>query len=196
MVLADVLTRWHGLRYKGWSPHGPPGDAPVSPVLSTGTDEHGMKIQKAAEALGQEPKELCDRVSGRFKDLADAAGANWTHFIRTTQDNHRQAVYEIWARLQKNGYIYKGNHEGWYSVSDETFYPEKQIHEVTDTETGETYKASIETGQRVEWTSEENYKFRMSAFRDQLVEWLENNPQGVCVWTGATLDAFTTIFIS
>lgn len=179
-MLADVLARWHGLRHNGWSPAADSiGSEPTQPVLSTGTDEHGLKIQKAAEALGVQPKELCDGVSLRFKDLADVAGVHYTDFIRTTEERHRLAVNDIWDRLQRNGHIYKGSHEGWYSVSDEAFYPENQIHDVTDSASGETYKASIETGQRVEWTSEENYKFRMSAFRDQLVEWLESNPQAI-----------------
>ncbi|CAO1617768.1 unnamed protein product [Sympodiomycopsis kandeliae] len=179
MVLADVLARWNTIRYNGWSPLGPPGSTSTRPLLATGTDEHGLKIQKAAETSHTTPKELCDRVSLRFRDLADVAGMQNTDFIRTTEERHKIAVHEIWNRLEKNGYIYKGSHEGWYSVSDEAFYPEGQVHDVKDAKTGEMVKVSIETGQRVEWTSEENYKFKMTAFKDQLIQWLENDPLAI-----------------
>lgn len=88
-------------------------------------------------------------------------------------------MHEVWKRLVDRGHIYKGSHEGWYSISDEAFYPEGQIKQVTHPESGETYKVSTETGSRVEWTAEENWKFRMSAFKDKLVDWIQSNPSSI-----------------
>lgn len=177
-VLADVLSRWHQLRYRGWSPHSRPGQGVPRAILATGTDEHGLKIQKEAEIQGTTPKELCDRVSERFRALVDVAGVDYTTFIRTTDPSHEVAVKEIWKRLVEGGFIYKGTHSGWYAVSDEAFYPQGQVRKVVDSETGEEYHEAIESGKRVEWTEETNYKFKMSAFRHRLVEWLESNPTG------------------
>ncbi|KAL1922969.1 uncharacterized protein VTP21DRAFT_9345 [Calcarisporiella thermophila] len=165
-VLADTLKRYHEL-------HG------RKVILSTGTDEHGMKIQQAAEKNKETPRELCDRVSQRFRQLFDAGNISYTTYIRTTDQQHAPAVAELWNRLSANGSIYKGTHEGWYSVSDEAFYTQNQVHEKIDEKTGEKYMASIETGQRVEWTSEVNYKFRLSAYRDKLVGWLRENPDAI-----------------
>lgn len=147
-------------------------------LLSTGTDEHGIKVQKVAERQGVPPRELCDKVSRRFRDLADAGGVEYTTFIRTTEERHKLSVHEVWNRLTAAGHIYKSVHEGWYAESDEAFYPEGQIREVIDAKTGDKHHESIETGKRVEWSSEENYKFRMSRFRDRLIHWLESDPDG------------------
>lgn len=75
------------------------------------------------------------------------------------------------------GYIYKGYHEGWYSISDETFVPESQV--TTIEKDGLQVSISKETGKVVEWTKEENYKFKLSLFKDRLLEWLKSNPQGL-----------------
>ena len=108
--------------------------------------------------------------------LADAANVRYTTFIRTTDDAHKMAVKHLWKRLEERGHIYKGSHAGWYAVSDEAFYPESQIKDCKDLKTGEEYKVSIETGQRVEWAEEENYKFRLSAMAPRLLEWLNAEP--------------------
>lgn len=78
--------------------------------------------------------------------------------------------------LEENGYIYKGKHEGWYSVSDEAFYTSGQVQEALDEKTGSKIMVSTETGQPVEWTVEENYKFKLSACQDNLKQWLSANP--------------------
>lgn len=78
--------------------------------------------------------------------------------------------------LRERGYIYTSKHEGWYSVSDETFYPPSTVHLIVDPPTGRKMMVSMETGTEVQWTSEENYHFRLSAFRDQLLEFYERNP--------------------
>ncbi|KDN40177.1 hypothetical protein K437DRAFT_258764 [Tilletiaria anomala UBC 951] len=183
-IVADVLTRWSRLRSRGVSPRaGAPGDIlharSLNPVLTTGTDEHGLKMQKVAEALGEHPQKLCDRVSQRFRALADASNINYTRFIRTTDCDHKAAVRHFWKRLEQRGYIYKGSHAGWYAVSDEAFYPEAQVTDVKDEVTGETYKIAIETGQRVEWAEEENYKLKLSEMAPHLLQWLEQTPSPV-----------------
>ncbi|GAA5970087.1 hypothetical protein JCM11641_000262 [Rhodosporidiobolus odoratus] len=167
-LLADVYARYARLR-----------DPARGAVMMTGTDEHGLKIQRVAEAKGISPKELCDGVSKRFRDLAEAAGLDHQVFIRTTEDRHRTAVEHVWRELDKRGHIYKSSYEGWYAVSDEAYVPEGQVGEVSDEKSGEKYMASVETGTRVEWMKEENYKFRLSAFRDPLLKWLQSSPQPV-----------------
>jgi methionyl-tRNA synthetase len=86
--------------------------------------------------------ELCDKVSKRFQDLFDAANISYTTYIRTTEPRHAVAVKEIWDQLLARGYIYKGHHEGWYSVSDEAFYPSTHVEEKISEKTGEKYHVS------------------------------------------------------
>lgn len=150
----------------------------VRPMFSTGTDEHGLKMQKVAEAASEDPRALCDRISQRFKHLADAANISYTHFIRTTDTDHKVAVEHLWRTLRDKGHIYQGSHEGWYAVSDEAFYPEGQVKTVVG-EDGKEVRQSIETGAKVEWSQEVNYKFRLSNFQKPLVEWLRANPKAI-----------------
>ncbi|WFC96413.1 methionine--tRNA ligase [Malassezia brasiliensis] len=177
-VLADVLCRYQTLRTGGWTRNAngvyPP---PTHAQFATGTDEHGMKVQRVAESQNVSPRALCDRVSQRFRALADEANIAYTRFIRTTDSDHAVAVASFWQSLVDRGHVYLGQHEGWYAVSDEAFYPDAQVRQVT--RDGETWHESIETGQRVEWTAETNYKFRLSAFQAPLLAWLEANPRVV-----------------
>ncbi|KAI7867873.1 tRNA synthetases class I (M)-domain-containing protein [Spinellus fusiger] len=165
-VLADTLKRYYQL--KG-----------AETFLCTGTDEHGLKIQQAAEKHNKKPIEFCNEVSESFKALCKAANVDYTTFIRTTEKKHTEAVEVLWNTLVENGYIYKGEHEGWYAVSDEAFYASNQVHEVVDEKTGQKNMVAIESGQRVEWTSEENYKFKLSAFQDKLLSWITENPTAI-----------------
>lgn len=167
MVLADVLKRWAKLR----------GDEGAK--MLTGTDEHGMKVQKAAQKANTDVKLLCDHHAEQFKNLADAANISYDRFMRTTDEDHKDLVRYVWEQLNRNGYIYEAKHEGWYSVSDETFYPTGQIHKVLDPSSGLTKIVSIETGKDVEWTSETNYHFRLSAFQEPLLKHYENNPGAI-----------------
>ncbi|KAF9910859.1 methionyl-tRNA synthetase [Linnemannia zychae] len=165
-VLCDTLKRFHEMKGR-------------EAIMSTGTDEHGLKIQQAAADAGMKEIELCDQVSKRFQDLFDAANISYTTYIRTTEPRHAVAVNALWNDLWARGYIYKGHHEGWYSVSDEAFYPSAQVEEKINEKTGEKYHIATETGKRVEWTTEENYKFKLSAFTNKLTEWLDNNPDAI-----------------
>lgn len=166
MIMTDILKRWQTLRGK-------------RAILCTGTDEHGMKIQQAAARAKMEPKEFCDQGAEIFKNLALRAGVANDHFIRTTDQDHKNAVQYFWQLLREKGYIYESKHEGWYCVSDETFYPESAIEKRLDPFNGKIFMASCETGKEVEWTSEPNYHFRLSAFRDRLLEFYNANPQFV-----------------
>jgi methionyl-tRNA synthetase len=163
MVLTDILKRWQVLKGR-------------EAILCTGTDEHGMKIQRAAAKSKTSPKEFCDSVSETFKTLASQANLSNDHFVRTTDADHKAAVEYFWFLLNEREYIYESKHEGWYCVSDETYYPESAIEKRLDPFTGRTFMASSETGKEVEWTSEKNYHFRLSAFKDQLLEFYEANP--------------------
>ncbi|KAG9053155.1 methionyl-tRNA synthetase [Serendipita sp. 407] len=163
-VVADIFARWAKMRN------------PSRPILyTTGTDEHGLKIQQAAKSQGMSPLKLSDMTSQRFRDLAKDANLEYTSFIRTTERSHAAAVEDIWCRLVQKGYIYKGTHSGWYAVSDEAFYPSSQVEEVIDPTTGVKSHRSKETGKEVVWTDEENYKFRLSEFRLPLKQWIEKS---------------------
>ncbi|ROW11751.1 hypothetical protein VPNG_05651 [Cytospora leucostoma] len=164
MVLADVLKRWHALKGQ-------------KSLLLTGTDEHGMKVQQAAANNDTLPKEWCDLQSERFKQLAAKVNLANDFFMRTTDEDHADAVRHFWFLLKEKGLIYESKHEGWYCVSDETYYPESMLERKIDPMTGEVSFASIESGNSVEWTEEKNYHFRMTALRDRLLEFYENNPE-------------------
>ena len=95
----------------------------------TGTDEHGLKIQKAAEKSGLEPKAYCDEISKVFKDFTKKLNLSNDDFIRTTEKRHYKAVNDLWSRLLKSGDIYLSKYKGWYSISDEAYYNSNEIVE-------------------------------------------------------------------
>ncbi|KAJ8385737.1 hypothetical protein AAFF_G00183370 [Aldrovandia affinis] len=146
--------------------------------FSTGTDEHGLKIQQAADVAGKEPQIFCSEVSGTFQQLFQRCNISYTDYIRTTEDRHRRAVEHFWTVLMNKGFIYKGSYEGWYSTQDESFLMPSQVGDCTDC-TGAAIKISVESGHKVEWMKEDNYMFRLSAFRSPLQRWLEGNPKAV-----------------
>ncbi|XP_070693205.1 methionine--tRNA ligase, mitochondrial [Pempheris klunzingeri] len=146
--------------------------------FATGTDEHGLKIQQAAEAAGKDPLAFCTDVSERFKHLFSSCDISYTDYIRTTEQRHREAVKHFWSVLWNKGLIYKGNYEGWYSTQDESFLTPSQVGDALDS-SGREIKVSLESGHKVEWMKEENYMFRLSAFQSQLLEWLRGNPQAI-----------------
>ena len=136
----------------------------------TGTDEHGLKIQRSAEKAGKDPKEFCDQISQTFKDLSKTLNLSNTDFIRTTEDSHKKTVQHLWSLLEKNDDIYLSNYSGWYSVSDEAFYNEDEIEEI------EGKKIAKSSRSIVEWIEEESYFFRLSKWQKPLLEFYENNP--------------------
>lgn len=163
MILADVMKRWHKLKGK-------------QSLLLTGTDEHGLKIQQAALRHDTPPKQWCDAQAKKFKQLAVATNIANDFFIRTTDEDHKDAVRYFWFLLKEKGLIHTTKHQGWYCVSDETYYPESLLTRKIDPITGEMFVASIETGNAVEWTEETNYQFRLTAMKDKLLAFYEENP--------------------
>ncbi|ERT02060.1 methionyl-tRNA synthetase [Sporothrix schenckii 1099-18] len=166
MVLADVLKRWQTLLGR-------------KALLCTGTDEHGLKVQQAATRAGVPPKQFCDENASVFLDLARRASIDNDFFIRTTDADHIAAARAFWRRLRRKGYIYQSQHQGWYCVSDETFYPEALVEKRIAPATGKVEMVSTETGKTVEWTEEQNYHFRMTAVRDRLLQFYAENPDFV-----------------
>ncbi len=131
----------------------------------TGTDEHGQKVEKSAEAAGKPPLQFCDEVSTNFRTLARTLNISNDDFIRTTEPRHIAACQALWQELLAREEIYLGAYEGWYSVRDEAFYTE-----------GELVDGKAPTGAPVEWVKEPSYFFRLSAWGDRLLQHYDENP--------------------
>ncbi|XP_075986597.1 methionyl-tRNA synthetase, mitochondrial [Anticarsia gemmatalis] len=145
----------------------------VQVIFSTGTDEHGTKIQQAATKAKLSLPEYCTNISNEYKELFKEFDVDYTDFIRTTEERHKNAVKHFWKKLVKEDYVYKSKYSGWYSVNDEAFVPETHVKD--EIRNGEQVKVSVESGHKVEWTEETNYMFRLSAFKTHLREWLRND---------------------
>ena len=135
----------------------------------TGTDEHGLKIQKAAEKENLEPTVFCAKISKVFKDLTEKLNLSNDDFIRTTEKRHHKAVTEIWNRLVKSGDIYLSKYKGWYSVSDEAYYTQSEITEKNGK------KISTISGSEVEWVEEDSFFFKLSSWEKKLLDFYEKN---------------------
>jgi methionyl-tRNA synthetase len=133
-------------------------------VLTTGTDEHGQKVERSAEASKRSPQEFADAVSAEFRRTWDSIGIEYDYFIRTTDPKHHETVQWLFERCQKNGYVYKGSYTGQYCVFDELY--------VNEAGPGD---ACPICGRPTETVTEENYFFKLSAFGDRLLELYENN---------------------
>ena len=156
-IVSDVFARFK--KIDGYNVH-----------FLTGTDEHGLKIQRASEENKMKPLEFCNKISKTFKNLCKILNLSNTDFIRTTEDRHKKSVQHLWKELEKSGDIYLSKYSGWYSVSDEAFYNEDEIK----TKDGE--KVSVNSGSRVEWVEEESYFFKLSKWQDKLLDYYEKNP--------------------
>jgi methionyl-tRNA synthetase len=139
----------------------------------TGTDEHGLKMKQTAVKEGITPRQLADRNSARFRAMVEALNLSNDDFIRTTEPRHYRSSEEIWRRMAKahNGDIFKKKYAGWYSVRDEAFYGE------SETTVGDDGVRRGPQGSPVEWTEEDTYFFRLSAYQDKLLEHYEKNPE-------------------
>ena len=135
----------------------------------TGTDEHGLKIQRAAEKNNKKPLEFCNEISNTFKELSKTLNLSNNDFIRTTEPRHHESVQHLWEILEKKGEIYLSKYSGWYSVSDEAFYLEDEIEET------DGIKISKTSGSTVEWVEEESYFFKLSKWQNKLLELYEKN---------------------
>ena len=131
----------------------------------TGTDEHGQKIERAAQAAGKSPQQLTDEVSAEFRALWDRMGLTYDDYIRTTSDKHKHGVQALWRKIQENGYIYKGSYTGQYCVFDELYVDV----------VGEGAPCP-ECGRPTETVKEENYFFKLSAFGDKLLKLYTDQP--------------------
>ena len=157
-IVADFFARFK--RIDGFNVH-----------FLTGTDEHGQKIQRAAEKKNIIPLEFCNQLSQTFRDLSKTLNLSNTDFIRTTEDRHKKTVQYLWSELEKNDDIYLSKYSGWYSVSDEAFYSEDEITDKNEK------KISKESGSPVEWIEEESYFFRLSKWEDKLLDYYKKNSE-------------------
>jgi len=151
-IVADVLARYNRMFGK-------------EVFFLTGTDEHGQKVEASAKALGLEPQEHVDGVVERYKEIWEDLDIDYDFFIRTTMDFHCKAVQTCLQRLHDKGDIYTADYEGWYSVSEEIFYTEKDL-----------VNGKSPEGKEVEKVTETNYFFKMSAYQEKLVEYIKRNP--------------------
>ncbi len=135
----------------------------------TGTDEHGLKIQRSAEKQNKDPKTFCDEISKTFEDLTKTLNLSNTDFIRTTENRHKISVQKLWNILEENNQIYLSKYSGWYSVSDEAFYNDDEVEEKDGS------KVAKLSGSIVEWVEEESYFFKLSEWEKPLLEFYEKN---------------------
>ncbi len=133
--------------------------------FQVGTDEHGNKIAAKAAEAGLEPKAYTDQMIGNFQELMQKVGAEYTDFVRTTDDHHVAAVQWIWQKLAP--YIYKGKYEGWYCMGHEAFFTDKEVEA--------TSGVCPDHQKPYERVSEENYYLKTSAFTDQIRTAIEKN---------------------
>ncbi|MCS6901229.1 MAG: methionine--tRNA ligase [Myxococcales bacterium] len=163
-LVADTLARYH--RMRGHDTR-----------FLTGTDEHGLKIQQAAEKAGRSPQAHVDLLANEFRQLWPKLGIEPDDFLRTTEERHIRRVQDLWRRVAANGDIYLGHYEGWYCVSDEAFYTEKELIDSINEE-GKPVKLSP-TGRPVEWVREPGYFFRLSRYQERLLKFYKENPSFV-----------------
>ena len=161
MVCADAIARWHRLI----------GD---DVYFLTGTDEHGLKIARAAEERNMSPQAWVDKMAAEFERSWSELSITYDEFIRTTEERHRRTVQRFLEAINENGYIYKDEYSGWYCVSCEAYYDEAELVRDHD----------CPVHQRpVEWLTEENYFFALSKFEERLLDWYEKNPTAVVPFT-------------
>jgi methionyl-tRNA synthetase len=156
-IVADVFARYKRLEGK-------------NVYFLTGTDEHGLKIQREAKKNNKDTKVFCDEVSAKFKNLSKVLNLSIDDFIRTTEQRHHDSVKAIWNKLVDSGDIYLSKYAGWYSVSDEAYYTEDEILTVGDK------KIAKISGSPVDWFEEESYFFKLSAWEKKLLNHYEKNP--------------------
>ncbi|RVU14018.1 methionine--tRNA ligase [Methylobacterium oryzihabitans] len=139
--------------------------------FTTGTDEHGLKIQQTAAKAGITPRAFVDGMAPRFRAMAEALNCSFDRFIRTTDPDHIASSQALWRRMEANGDIYLSKYAGWYSVRDEAYYDESEL--VAGPDGG---RIAEKTGTPVEWVEEESYFFRLSAYGERLLAHYAENP--------------------
>lgn len=156
-VIADVLARWNKIQN-------------VPTYFLTGTDEYGQKVAQAAAQANMQPQPFVDQFIPAYKELWEKYYIDYTCFMRTTDDFHKQAVQKWIKQLMEKGDIYKGAYEGWYCTPCETFLTEK------DFEVGIQNPLCHTCERATDWVSEECYFFRLSAYQDKLLHFYKQNP--------------------
>jgi len=153
-VMADTMSRYKRIKgYDVW--------------FLTGSDEHGQKIERSAKNQGVEPKAYVDNIVDGFKRLWSRLDISYDDFIRTTDDRHKRVVQDIFKKIYEKGDIYKSEYEGRYCTPCETFFTERQLTEGN----------CPDCGRSVELIKEESYFFKMSKYQDQLLDYIEKNPE-------------------
>lgn len=156
-IAADVIARYHRLRgHDTW--------------FLTGTDEHGLKIERAAKEREMTPQAFADLMSAPFREAWEKLECSFDDFIRTTDKRHEDRVAELWRKVEEKGDLYLGSYEGWYCVGCEAYYTEKELAE------GNICPTHQRPAERVR---EPSYFFRLSKYQDKLLELYEKNPQFV-----------------
>ena len=154
-LLADFFARFNRLLGK-------------ETFFLTGTDEHGLKLYRAAQKAGKQPKEYVDEMSQYFKDAWSKLNIEYDRFIRTTDPDHEETVKYIVERIYENGYIYPGKYSGWYCVSCETYYDEEEL-----IKEGDKYLCPIHR-KPVEFMEEETHFFKLSTFKNEILKLINN----------------------
>lgn len=137
--------------------------------FQTGTDEHGLKMARKAEEQGRSARDLADEMSGYFQKMCGALNISHDRFIRTVEPAHHRSCQALWEKMEANGDLYLDRYEGWYSVRDEAYYDESELVE------GDGGEKLSPQGTPVEWTVEESWFFRLSAYQQKLLDLL-NTP--------------------
>jgi methionyl-tRNA synthetase len=135
-------------------------------VLTTGSDEHGVNVERAAERAGKTPRDYCDVISAEFERQWQQLGLKIDHFQRTTSPQHARVVQDLFERCRSNGYIYKGAYTGQYCIHDNLY--------VNEAKPGD---ACPDCGRPTETITEENFFFKLSAFQDRLLDLYEREPK-------------------
>jgi len=152
-IFADILRKYHSLF--GFDTY-----------LLTGVDEHGQKVSEAATRKGISPQEHCDLMAPAFENLWKSMKVDYNRFIRTTDKDHQELVVTLLQKIYDQGDIYTKNYEGWYDISDEIFYMEKDLVD-----------GKSPAGHEVQKVSEKNYFFKMSEYQKQLIEYIKEHPK-------------------
>ncbi len=152
-IIADMLARYSRL-------------TGLDTYFLTGTDEHGQKIEQSAKQRGRTPQEYADEISGKFRTLWDDFDISYDKFIRTTDTEHKIGVQKAFETMYNKGDIYKGEYEGFYCVSCETFFTEKQLVDE---------QFCPDCGKPTNIVKEESFFFKLSKYEDKLIKWYEEN---------------------
>ena len=156
-IIADVIARYK--RLEGYKVY-----------FLTGTDEHGLKIQREAKKNNKDTQLFCDELSKKFNELTKILNLSNDDFIRTTENRHYKSVEDLWSKLVKSGDIYLDKYKGWYSVSDEAYYDNDEIVD------RDGVKIAKSSESKVEWVEEESYFFKLSAWSKKLLDHYKSNP--------------------